>query len=117
MEQTVIFDCCYSASGTRESELGTGVRGVPLDDELPLDLDLQEFSALIGCGSQIATRFGVGGLRSHVLIAACKETEKAREEDKKGRFTAALLDLFAQKGRLETLTYADILKHIKRIKE
>jgi hypothetical protein len=56
VEQTVILDCCHSASGTREDEVSTDVRGVVLDDELPLDLDLQGLSVPIG---RIATRFGV----------------------------------------------------------
>ena len=116
MEQTVILDCCYSASGAREGELSTDVCGVVLDDELPLDLDLQELSVPIAHGSQIETGFGVRGLALHVLISACKEREKAREENKQGRFTAALLDLLKKEGRLETLTYTDILKHIKPIK-
>ena len=113
MEQTVILDCCHSASGTREDELSTDVRGVVLDDELRLDLDLQELSAPFG---RIATRFGVRGLGSHVLIAACQEKETAKEDNKQGRFTAALLDLLKKEGRLETLTYTDILKHINPIK-
>ena len=116
MDQTVIFDCCHSASGTREDEPTTGVRGVVLDDELPLDLDRQELSAPIGRGSQIATRFGVRGLGSHVLVAACRERETAKEDNSQGRFTAALLDLLKQEGRLETLTYTDILKHIRPIR-
>ena len=45
-----------------------------------------------------------------------KESEKAREENKQGRFTAALLNLLKKEGRLETLTYTDILKYIKPIK-
>ena len=113
VEQTVILDCCHSASGTREDELSTDIRGVVLDDELSLDLDLQELSAPIG---RIATRFGVRGLGSHVLIAACQEKETAKEENKQGRFTAALLDLLKKEGQLETLTYTDILKYINPIK-
>jgi hypothetical protein len=118
VEQTVILDCCYSASGTQEGEVSTDVRGVVLDDELPLDLDLQELSVPIVRGSQIETRFkfGVRGLASHVLISACKESEKAKEEDRQGRFTVALLDLLKKEGRLETLTYTDVLKHINLIK-
>lgn len=71
----------------------------------------------MSCGSRIATRFGVRGLGSHVLLAACKETEVAREEGRRGRFTSALLELLNEEGRLETLTYSDILKHIKPIKQ
>ena len=107
------MDCCHSASGTREDEPSTDIRGVVLDDELPLALDLQELSPPIG---RIATRFGVRGLGSHVLIAACREKETAKENNNQGQFTAALLDLLKQEGRLETLTYTDILKHIKPIK-
>lgn len=112
LEQTIIFDCCHLASGTWEVEPSTVIRGVVLDNKLLLDLDLPELSAPTGCGSKIATRFGFQGLGSHILIAACQEREKAKEEDKRGRFTAALLNLFKQEGRLETLTYTDILKDI-----
>ena len=87
-----------------------------LDDDLTLDLDQEEMSASVGRGPSIVTRFGVRGLGSHVLVAACKERETAKEDDNQGRFTAALLDLLKQEGRLETLTYTDILKHIKPIK-
>lgn len=71
----------------------------------------------MGRSSQITTRFGVRGLGSHVLVAACKETELAKEEDRRGRFTDAFLELLKREGRLETLTYTDILKHIKPIKQ
>jgi hypothetical protein len=71
----------------------------------------------MGRSSRIATRFGVRGLGSHVLVAACNETEVAREEDRRGRFTGALLELLKQEGRLETLTYSDILKHIRPIEQ
>lgn len=117
MEQTVIFDCCHSASGTRADVPRTDIRGVLLDDKLPLDLDREELSGPMSrsYSTRIATRFGVRGLGSHILVAACKETEVAREEGRRGRFTNALLELLKQEGRLETLTYTDILKHIKPI--
>jgi hypothetical protein len=119
LEQTVIFDCCYSASGTRtEIPTGQDVRGVVLDDVLSLDLDQpEELSPLIVRSSQITTRSGVRGLGSHVLVAACKEEETAKETNGQGRFTVALLELFKRKGRMETLTYTDILNDIKPIDE
>jgi len=85
---------------------------VVLEDELPLDLDREELSAPIG---RIATRFGVRGLGSHVLLAACQEKETAKEDSWQGRFTAALLDLLKHEGQLDTLTYTDILKRIRPI--
>jgi len=119
LEQTVIFDCCHSASGTRVDVPTTDIRGVVLDDVLPVDLDQLELPPSIGRSSQNATRFGVRGLGSHVLIAACQAKETAKEDKlmKRGRFTLALLELFNEEGRMENLTYSDILKHIKKIQE
>jgi len=113
---TVIFDCCHSASGTRVDVPSTDIRGVVLDDELDFNLDLPELPIPVGRNTQIPTRFGVRGLGSHVLVAACKETETAKEEDGRGRFTLALLELLNKEGRLEKLTYSDILKELNPIR-
>jgi len=51
-------------------------------------------------------------LESHVLIAACAESELAREADGRGAFTAEFLKLL-RGFPLDALTYRDIPMYIK----
>ena len=51
-------------------------------------------------------------LESHVLIAACGESELARETDGQGAFTAAFLKLL-RRFPIDALTYRDIPTYIK----
>ena len=51
-------------------------------------------------------------LESHVLIAACGESELAREADGRGAFTTEFLKLF-RRFPINALTYRDIPTYIK----
>jgi len=51
-------------------------------------------------------------LESHVLIAACGESELAREADGRGAFTAEFLKLI-RGVPIDALTYRDIPTYIK----
>ena len=94
----MIFDCCHAASGTR----GDSVRSVELDSSI-------HTSALdIHIWDEHAPRCG---LASHVLLAACRPSEVARENDGRGAFTTKLLQLLREVPPHE-LRYCDILDKI-----
>ena len=88
-------------------------RGFEIEDDLvPPSVDeavwdkLPEDRAL-----DVVSGFAKYGLSSHVLLAACREGEKAREENRRGKFTGALLHVLRQ---VEThkLTYKDLMQRI-----
>ncbi|KAG9123526.1 hypothetical protein FRC07_014826 [Ceratobasidium sp. 392] len=109
---TVILDCCHSASGTRVSE-DSLVRLVDPKDLPPLspDTDKEIRKPRV---SVIPTGFARRGLRSHVLMAACKATETAQEPGGRGAFTVALLSILRRPG-VEKLTYAELQDKIPYI--
>ncbi|KZV67988.1 hypothetical protein PENSPDRAFT_754512 [Peniophora sp. CONT] len=115
---TVILDCCYSGSGTRDfdytPELGFE-RGFSMDDddEIPADLD-KEYWSETPRGIDFAAGFGTSGSRSHVLLAACRESEKAHEANKCGRFTTELLYALRQITPIWT-SYLDLRNSIRPI--
>ncbi|KAF8436573.1 caspase domain-containing protein [Boletus edulis BED1] len=107
---TVIFDCCHSASGTRGQDDEYVPRSVDLHFNIPETLDDYVWGSR---DVSIASNFAYHGLRSHVLLAACREKESAYEHKGRGLFTSALLATLrscATKGL--TLTYAELLKRI-----
>ncbi|KIM41797.1 hypothetical protein M413DRAFT_27370 [Hebeloma cylindrosporum] len=93
---TVVLDCCHSGSGTR-SDSSTRIRGVELEPGTDL-WDLE-------------SRAHPFSLDSHVLIAACGESELAKEVNGEGAFTKAFLELF-RAVPIEDLTYRDIATYI-----
>ncbi|KZV68253.1 hypothetical protein PENSPDRAFT_687430 [Peniophora sp. CONT] len=117
---TVIFDCCHSGSGTRSlspssaSEPTRRDRGFEqpegwtmspmLDRDIWKDVPVQR-SALFEGGDS------AGGLKSHVLLAACGPLEKAQEQYRRGAFTSALLTTLCRTGT-ETITYQQLLKEL-----
>ena len=92
-------------------------RGLVLTDVLPSTLDQGMWSKVEGNTKAIsATGFAEKGLRSHVLIAACGESEKAQECNGRGLFSTALLQLWeGEGGQLSRLSYSDILRKIEHI--
>jgi hypothetical protein len=64
----------------------------------------------------IAPGFLHGGLRSHVLLAACGAKEKAKEEQGQGVFTRALLEILRTVSA-NTVTYTDLLRRIHALPE
>ena len=79
-----------------------------LDHTIPADLDDRIWSDRAGC---IPQGWAYHGLRSHVLLAACGEQEKAYERDGHGQFTTALLTTL-KKASINSITYAEALRHI-----
>ncbi|KAG8679082.1 hypothetical protein FRC09_019273 [Ceratobasidium sp. 395] len=112
---TVIFDCCHSASGTREpTTQGRFARYVPQEElpPLPADVDQELFqTATQTRHAFISKGFANQDLRSHVLLAACGSEELAYETDGIGDFTAALLKTLKQFGADKT-TYKGCIERL-----
>ncbi|QRV91979.1 ICE-like protease (caspase) p20 domain protein [Ceratobasidium sp. AG-Ba] len=111
---TVIFDCCYSASGTRDDEEtpNTLVRSIGSRDLPPLsprtDKEIVHWPASSSRTSVIPTGFAHRASRSHVLLAACGSGEVAWERDGQGEFTRALLSVLKD-ADLSCLTYTELM--------
>ncbi|KZV62928.1 hypothetical protein PENSPDRAFT_230413 [Peniophora sp. CONT] len=112
---TVILDCCHSGSGTRQVDSETILeRGIELEEEhlIPPNLDRAIWSKLpIDRAIGVAAGFAHSGTRSHVLLAACREGEKAQEDEGGGVFTRALLDTLRTLGTSHT-TYQSLMQRI-----
>ncbi|KIM20623.1 hypothetical protein M408DRAFT_33545, partial [Serendipita vermifera MAFF 305830] len=82
---TVIFDCCHAGSLTRNDRSLTSV----------------------------PPKFLTTGLSSHVLLAACGQNEKAKENPIKnrGEFTMALLNTLMSVGA-DQVTYKDLIQRL-----
>ena len=63
-----------------------------------------------GRGIEIQSGFARRGLRSHVLLAACRPLELAYERTSRGVFTVALLKTLVNIG-IDKLTYATLFDH------
>ncbi|KAF9529620.1 caspase domain-containing protein [Crepidotus variabilis] len=108
---TVILDCCYSGSGTRQAADPYLTRSVVLEDSyrLPQGLDADLPRSQTRGITQVDTP---GELTTHTLLAACSSSEQAREYEGRGQFTTALLQLLDSVD-LSQLTYADIIDQIQ----
>ncbi|KZV66217.1 hypothetical protein PENSPDRAFT_667856 [Peniophora sp. CONT] len=116
---TVILDCCYSGSGTRDEE--TVPRGIEfkaadgLTDVTVNPSYQQNYWASVDSHRQVvvASQFANAGLRSHVVLAACGPNESAFEDRIKneGRFTSAFLRVLEKAGT-DTLTYAELIRRL-----
>ncbi|KAH9477071.1 hypothetical protein JR316_0010987 [Psilocybe cubensis] len=106
---TVVLDCCHAASGTRAGTGGLRIRSVALKPS-PIhtqDLDLNIWDA--GFTNQHPVpHFRYRGLRSHILLAACRSFERATETKGHGKFSRALLKLLRATPPDE-LRYSQIL--------
>ncbi|KAF9263736.1 hypothetical protein L218DRAFT_901384 [Marasmius fiardii PR-910] len=109
---TVIFDSCHSGSGTRDDEwdetFATRSVRLPKEYKIPIRV-LEEDSG--ERTSSIAKGYERGGLRSHVLLAACMQGQTAKERDHRGAFTSQLLELLKEEG-VDKLTYKDVIARI-----
>jgi hypothetical protein len=70
-------------------------------------LDLESSKGLER-GTKVHSGFAHKGLRSHVLLAACRSQELAYERTSRGVFTVALLETLVNIG-IGKLTYATLL--------
>lgn len=69
---TVVLDCCHSGSGTRDAEMTTR--------QCPVDLRPQpERPPVLTAGTRSASRDPATPWNSHVLLAACSNSQSAHE--------------------------------------
>jgi hypothetical protein len=117
MRKTVIFDCCHSASGTREdgNVPGRVARVADMQNlpRLPQYLD-SEILQDDRRGSILAKGFSHREMRSHVLLAACGSDQLAYETNGHGDYTNALLTVLRTSGT-EKLTYKGCAQRIPSI--
>lgn len=118
----ILLDCCHSGSGTRD-EPGTHVairRAVTDGRERPLESYIctqEEVQRLHTSDKQSRTESGWFDLPygNHLLIAACRDYETAKELDfggeQRGAFSYYLLDTLQQVSR--HLTYRDLFKRVE----
>ncbi|KAL0567959.1 hypothetical protein V5O48_014039 [Marasmius crinis-equi] len=95
---TMIFDCCNSGSGTRENQpIGLSIRGLELPSTYTIPPDILEqdrmFERSLGSSDSETT-----GYSSHILLAACKSDQTAKENEDGGAFTSRLIALLRQQG-------------------
>jgi hypothetical protein len=117
----VIFDSCYSGSGTRSGD--TRIRGGLCAGEIPDDLDddivraasTHVLTASSTRGARVLNKFRHHGLRSHVLLAACAPDEPALEHKTSGAFTGALLKALHGVNTAE-LTYEGLIERMDKLK-
>lgn len=109
-----VLDCCHSGSGTRASvDEGIGVRRAPTDWR---DRSIHDFIPRAQLAGETADQSGGGwGLLStgrHILLAACRSSETAKEVVEQGKphgaFTASLLTTLRQTRG--TISYRDLIK-------
>ncbi|KZV62921.1 hypothetical protein PENSPDRAFT_230202 [Peniophora sp. CONT] len=113
---TVIFDCCHSGSGTRGTFKGTSLRPRGVNSRrIPAHLDEPIWSSVPRSrGLCVAAGFAHAGSRSHVLLAACRETELAYEGDDRGVFTQKLIATLKALPTDKT-TYRGLMERIPNI--
>ncbi|KAJ7509677.1 caspase domain-containing protein [Mycena galericulata] len=111
---TVIFDACHSGGMGRNA--GTARNADTPSLEVPLELD----NELWGGKTDMAKSYQMWSqsTTSHVLLAACREDETAREirytdtdNSVHGRFTESLIT-WLRRVKLETTTYTDLLNRL-----
>ncbi|KIJ46649.1 hypothetical protein M422DRAFT_778362 [Sphaerobolus stellatus SS14] len=114
---TVILDCCYSGSGTRYDSSPDGednllFRREEIPPDVVFDPDIDEDGSDAYRAMSHCSEFYDKGTRSHMLLAACSKDELAREENGRGNFTRALLNLL-RTSNVRDLTYACLLRRIE----
>ncbi|KAK1215771.1 hypothetical protein PQX77_021609 [Marasmius sp. AFHP31] len=114
---TVILDSCHSGSGTREDERDEtfAVRGVELPSTYTIPASIvEEELASEGEGRDDTPASGAEmmGLRSHILLAACKHGQTAKERGGHGDFSSQLIPLLREDG-LDQITYKDIINRLQ----
>lgn len=107
----MISDSCHSGGNTRDGRIARGG-----DNALPLTKELDEDIWSWGVPNGQAT-FVDKTMSSHVLLAACRQDEKAYEDsspDKmiRGVFTQGLRKLLHQENDLTQLTYSMLIDRL-----
>ncbi|KAG7440921.1 uncharacterized protein BT62DRAFT_909433 [Guyanagaster necrorhizus] len=118
---TVILDCCHSASGTRtvNDDPTFAVRGIDLPKTYIISQGLLNGIEPNARGNVVPETYENSGLRSHMLLSACKRGQTARETvngvekgQGAGVFTTALLKLLKKRG-IDKLTYKDVITDLE----
>lgn len=119
-----MLDCCHSASGTRGSDPSdvdneVTPRAMDLVDDYSASLEQQlRDTGSYKLASMPDINFANSSIESHVLLAACSQSEQALEHREggfiRGCFTTALLN-FLYTAPLGSIRYSDILGHMERI--
>ena len=114
---TVILDCCHSGSATRtgdKKEL-THIRACPLDERRPQPPP-------VGLAPVMRGALTVRPQQDHlnyVLLAACRNDEKAREDlvgdphQRHGLFTYWLLDVLRRQSPHQSVTYRTLYDQVR----
>ncbi|KAK0474989.1 peptidase C14, caspase domain-containing protein [Armillaria luteobubalina] len=112
---TVIFDCCYSGGTTRGNSNSHQeqfrFRGVPPLPDVSANSTLRtadEDLNLLGSDRSVLASGWRAIMDSHVILAACVDTEHAREKGN-GVFTVALLEALKSNLLTRQSTYIDLL--------
>lgn len=89
--------------------------GVP--EPIPVDLDRDLWkSHSTNRAKTVPARFSTAGLSSHILLVACGANETAKEENKRGVFTSALLEALKDVGP-DKITHKDLIMRIPDLPE
>ncbi|KAJ7653670.1 caspase domain-containing protein [Mycena polygramma] len=109
---TVILDSCFAGSSTRTHLFEFGARGIELPENYRI-LPSTDKDILFAQRKQVvATGFEDWGAASHVLLAATLAGAPAGEANKRGVFTAKLLD-FLRNEETAHLTYLDVIQSLE----
>ncbi|KAJ7717809.1 caspase domain-containing protein [Mycena metata] len=106
---TAIFDSCHSGGIGR---LGVGVRYAPGGPAIPAHLDSERFRKRADMSQEAPYGFSYKHMESHVLLAACHETQLAHEGDFAGVYRGYFSESLVRQlytSPLDTTTNRDII--------
>ena len=119
---SIILDCCHSGSGTKDPLLETKVRRGSIDRrERPLNSYIfqpEELETIwLPCSNPEKYRSGWNLPQGrHILLAACRDFQKAKDEinnERRGAFSYCLMETLRNNGN--KLTYQDLLRQTKSL--
>jgi hypothetical protein len=109
----VVFDCCHSSTGTRDTDRKERVRRLPTDTRQSRARD--EFCFPWDNAIEQNLKQGMFPKGKHVFMSACLHTETAKEiddEDGKGRGVFSYFLLKELNSLNATLSYKDLLREV-----
>ncbi|MBN3885085.1 MAG: caspase family protein [Nostoc sp. JL34] len=110
----VVFDCCHSSSGTRDTDSKQRVRRLPTDSRPARAYHEFCFAADLAIAQDL--KHGIFPQGQHVFISACLHTETAKEindEHGKGRGLFSYFLLKELNSLNAALSYNDLLNEVK----